>query len=119
MPSVTLTEPVTHDEEDLVAGDVIPNLTEKEAKRLVALGVATMGESVTVDDGKESDPTPIDLTPEQMVEIRGMKKDELLAALKESGVECSSAENKPDLAAKLMRAWSESGGEGAGDGNAS
>ncbi|MCD8139318.1 MAG: hypothetical protein LUE17_06000 [Planctomycetaceae bacterium] len=118
MPSVTLTAPVTHDDEKLGPGDVIRDLSDKAAKRLVDLGVATLGESVTVDDGEEStNSIPEGLSPEEVAEINGMKKDELIAALKTAGVACSNAESKPQLIAKLMNAWAagDSNGDAAGD----
>lgn len=106
MPSVTLKKPVTHDDEDLVAGDVIRDLSDKEVKRLVSLGFATLGESVTVDDGTDADETDLpDLSEEELSEIKAMNKNDLMAKLKEAGIEFSSAENKPLLQAKLMRAW--------------
>lgn len=118
MPSVTLTAPVTHDDEDLGPGDVIRDLSDKEAKRLVSFGVATMGESITVDDGQDdAGEMPADLPPEEAAEINAMKKDELIAALKQAGVECSSSENKAQLVAKLMKAWAAPAESASDDGD--
>ncbi|MDR1744484.1 MAG: hypothetical protein LBS30_01885 [Planctomycetota bacterium] len=107
MPSVTLTAPVTHDDEKLEAGDVIRDLTDRAAKRLVALGVATMGESVTVDDDlDDDDKAPPDLPQGDVSLIRRMKKPEVMAALAKAGIAASESEKLAELKEKLTAAWS-------------
>ncbi len=113
MPSVTLTAPVTHDDEKLEPGDVIRDLTDKAARRLVALGVATMGESITVDDGLDAPPDlPPDLPHGDVALIKKMKKPEIMAALAKAGIAASESEKLSELRDKLTAAWSTpSGGE--------
>lgn len=116
MASVKLLRPVEHNGEDLVPGDVITDLDEKAAARLVRLGLATReiptasGEGDSGEDGEEHG-----LSPEEVAEIANMKKDELLSALKEAEVEATSKETLAQLRAKLTKAWSKPLEPGNGD----
>ena len=107
MASVTLKSPVTHSDTEYVAGDVITDLTQKEAERLVRLGVAVAGEVVTIqDDDPPAPTTEAGITPEQAAEIKKMTKAKLVAALAAAGIEASESEKAADLKEKLIAVWS-------------
>lgn len=107
MASVTLKSPVTHDGTQYVAGDVITDLAQKDVDRLVRLGVATPGETVTIPDGDPETPEASGgITPEQAAEIKKMTKAKLLDALAKAGVEADDSEKAADLKKKLTAAWS-------------
>ncbi len=106
MASVTLKSPVKHNDTDYVAGDVITDLSQKEAERLVRLGVAVAGEVVTIQDDDPPAPTmETGITPEQAAEIKKMTKAKLLAALAAAGVKADDSEKAADLKTKLTAAW--------------
>ncbi len=106
MASVTLKSPVRHNDTLYVADDVITDLTQKEAERLVRLGVAVAGEVVTIPDDDPPAPTKeAGITPEQTAEIKKMTKAKLIAALAAAGVEADDSEKAADLKAKLTAAW--------------
>lgn len=131
MPSVTLIKPVTHGDEDLNPGDPIDDLTDKEARRLVALGVAVMdgGDDLDVDideddggtDGDAEDLEPEEDEPESgdasatgglsSDVIMAMKKDELLKALADVNVEVGKNETVPQLRDKLLNAVAKGTGD--------
>lgn len=137
MPSVILTQPVTHGAEDLPPGATIPDLTDKEAKRLVGYGVAkyadnTANVGVTGDfddavmeiadstDTDESEPAADTaaqeegaaaddgiLSPEEREEIMQMPKATVIEHLTAVCAEFKPNESTAKLREKLIRAWSE------------
>ncbi len=116
MASVTLKSPVKHSDTEYVAGDVITNLTQKEAERLVRLGVAVAGEVVTIpDDDPPAQTTEAGITLEQAAEIKKMTKAKLIAALTSAGIEASESEKAADLKEKLTAAWSGAAADDAED----
>ena len=112
MPSVTLISPVVHDGETLVAGEVIPDLPEKEAARLIRLGVAVAGHQVTVDgSGEEVALVRVTaLTDEQEAQIRAMtRKKQVISELEKVGVDASENMKLVELQDLLRSAWSGGG----------
>lgn len=110
MPSVTLLHPVRHNHESYVAGDVIDDLTQKQADRLVRLGFARHGVVTVKASAAETEPTeplPDGLSQEDVARIQKMKKSELVKELKDLGIEAEETETKKALQDKLIAAYSD------------
>ncbi len=140
MANVILTKPLTHNDEDLKPGDPIFDLTEKDAARLVALGVAkrddAVGDGSSGSGDGDDDPSftpPVDdddaeeepeeevaedsrydgvLSDEERAEIKAMPKATVMENLTDAGVEFKPSESVAKLREKLMQAWSEPAGDG-------
>ena len=117
MPSVTLTKPVRHDGEDLVAGDVIPDLSDRQAKRLISLGFARMGVTVVrAEPEAVTAPEDSGISPSELDEIGKMKKKDLIDHLNSLGIETDGKETVQSLRDRLIKAYSDySDDDGEGD----
>lgn len=110
MPNVTLVRPVRHDGEKYHAGEILENLTDKDAARLVMLGAATMGKTVTIKaESDDESATPVlGLTPEKEAALNKIRrKADALAALRDAGIKASDEEKLDTLKEMLAKAWAE------------
>lgn len=93
MANVRLTAPVRHDGEVREPDDVIPDLSEKAAARLVRLGVGYIDDDVLSDDDgplKDDD-----------AGIGRMSKSDLIALAAAEGVALAGKESKAELIALI------------------
>lgn len=107
MPSVIVTKPVIHDGEKKVFGDPIDNLSEKDAARLIRLGVARP----PVNEVPEPSTPPPDGggaadSPEAVAaRVRAIRtKKPLIEELARLGIVATDDEKVVDLQAKLIAA---------------
>lgn len=98
MTAVRLLKPVRHNGRWMQPDELIPGLTEDEAKRLETLGYGAIDEDVLPDVGGSNTPPKT--------------KPELIAELNRLGVALSGNENKAVLTALLEQAMSDTGGGG-------
>ena len=102
MSRIILTAPVKHNGDKLVAGDPIDGLTDKEAQRLVDLGFAKYEIRISDPLDVKDDEPDADRRKKIAEQAAGMKKDDLLAELKEGEVVCSRSENLNVLREKYI-----------------
>ena len=114
MPDVTLVKTIIHDGDKYQAGEVLRDLTEKQAERLIRLKVATIGETITIKPATDSDSEPVAriLPPEKAEVIKKMRrKAEVISALTEAGIDADETEKLDDLKDRLAEAWAEPASE--------